>query len=194
MDEKWTPIFYTHPQGALTRSGGAKEQAMRKVSILLVGLLVCVLVFVQGVPVAASTPTDASGTLRYIPYPAGEPKVAGGNTFLKTVEDSWWDGSFAGYSFDECNVVIHRSGSWAYNAVAYFEGSVQGQTGRLTLRLSGSRPDAFSDWTGMWVILTGTEGLANLHGQGIFYGPGSPGFGEIGEITYEGQIHFDPAD
>lgn len=166
---------------------------MRKISLLLLVVMV-MLVFMQSTPVAASTPADVSGTLYYIPSLAGEPKIAGGNTFLDTTEDSRWEGSFVGVSFDECNVVIHRSGSWAYNAIAYFEGSVDGRTGELTLRLNGSRPDAFSDWEGQWVILGGTEGLANLHGQGIFYGPGSPGFGEEGAVTYEGQVHFDPAD
>lgn len=167
---------------------------MRKISLLLVVMIV--LVVMPLAPAAASTPTDVSGTLYYTPYPApdSESKVAGGNTFLETIEYSRWVGSFEGVSFDECDVVIHRSGAWQYRAIAYFDGSVNGQVGELTLRLSGSRPDASSDWTGQWVILSGTDGLANLHGQGTFYGPGSPGFGDEGEITYEGQVHFDPAD
>ena len=165
---------------------------MRKISLLLLVVMV-VLAFMQSIPVAASTPTDVIGTMYYTPYLAGEPKIAGGNTFLETVEESRWEGSFEGVSFDECNVVIHRSGAWAYNAIVYFEGSVSGQTGKLTMRFTGSRPDALSDWEGSWVILNGADGLANLHGQGIFYGPGSPGFGEVGAVTYEGQVHFDPA-
>ncbi len=165
---------------------------MRKVSIFLL-LLVMVLAFMQWAPVSASAPTDVVGKLFYVPYLAGEPKIVGGNTFLKTYEDSWWEGTLEGYSYDECKVVVHRSGLWTYNAKAYFSGSVDGRTGELTLRLNGRRPDAFSEWTGQWVILSGTGELANLHGQGTFYGPGSPGFGEVGEITIEGQVHFDPA-
>lgn len=168
---------------------------MRKISFLWLSVIV-VLVLLAAIPVAASTPIDVAGTLYYIPYPDPdtEPKVAGGNTFLETIEYSRWEGSFDGVSYDECSVVVHRSGAWAYNAIAYFSGSLDGRIGGLTLRLTGNRPDAFSDWEGQWVILGGTEGLANLHGQGIFYGPGSPGFGEEGAVTYEGQVHFDPAD
>ena len=167
---------------------------MHKISLLLLVVMV-VLALMQSIPVAASTPTDVIGTMKYtpLPDPEGETKIAGGNTFLDTIEYSSWEGSFEGVSFDECNVVIHRSGAWAYNAIVYFEGSVSGQTGKLTMRFTGSRPDALSDWEGSWVILNGADGLANLHGQGIFYGPGSPGFGEEGAITYEGQVHFDPA-
>jgi hypothetical protein len=170
---------------------GAK--AMRKISIFLL-LLVSMLVFMQAAPAAASEPVDVSGILTYIPYPVGEPKIAGGSTFFQTAEESWYVGGFVGTADDECTVIVHANGSWTYNAVSYFTGTVNGQAGEMTMRLNGRRPDASSEWTGEWVILGGSGELAGLHGQGIFYGVGSPGFGEPGEITYEGQIHFDPAD
>jgi hypothetical protein len=168
---------------------------MRKIFFLL-SVVMVMLVLIPLAPIAASTPIDVSGDLYYTPYlaPDSEIKDAGGNQFLETIEYSRWEGSFVGVSFDECNVVIHRSGAWAYNAIAYFEGTVDGRTGELTLRLTGNRPDAFSDWEGQWVILGGTAGLANLHGQGTFEGAGSPGFGVEGSVKYMGQIHFDPAD
>jgi len=167
---------------------------MRKITLLL--LVMVVFIVLPALPVAASTPIDVTGTLYYTPNPDpdGETKEAGGNTFLDTIEDSRWIGSFEGVSFDVCNVVIHPSGAWAYNAIVYFDGSVDNRDGKLTLRLTGNRPDAYSDWEGQWVILSGSDGLANLRGEGIFYGPGSPDFGQEGEITYEGQVHFDPAD
>ena len=40
--------------------------------------------------------------------------------------------------------------------------------------------------TGTWVILSGTDGLANLHGE--LKVEGTAGV----ELNYAGQIHFDP--
>lgn len=166
---------------------------MRKLSVFFL-LLAALLAVVQWAPVAASRPADVSGTLSYIPYQVGEPKIVGGNMFFQTEEDVWYEGDFDGTAFDECLVILHASGNWTYQAISHFSGTIAGHTGEMTLRLNGHRPDAFSDWTGQWVILSGSGDLTNVHGQGIFYGAGSPGFGFMGQVTYEGQVHFDPAN
>lgn len=166
---------------------------MRKIAYFIL-MLVAALTFMQVAPAAASESFDASGTLTYIPYPVGEPKIAGGNIFFQTTEESWYVGGFVGTADSDCLVIVHTNGSWTYQAESYFTGTVNGHEGEMTLRLSGRRPDAFSEWTGEWVILGGSGELATLHGQGVFHGAGSPDFGELGEITYEGQVHFDPAE
>jgi len=69
-----------------------------------------------------------------------------------------------------------------------FEGTVMGKEGTLVIQLVGWRylPE---DWYGQWLIISGTGELANLRGQGIWWGPG---FGAEGpDIFYSGQIHFD---
>ncbi len=168
---------------------------MRKFIVLL-SLFVLLVALMPVAPAAAGFPTNVSGVLNYTPYltnPDEEPRTAGANTFFDTYEDSRWEGSFTGTSYDECVVAIHRSGRWNYRALAYFEGSVYGREGKLTMRLTGSRPDGDSDWHGQWVIINGSGGLKNLRGHGTFDGPGSEGFGEEGAVNYEGQVHFAPA-
>ena len=165
---------------------------MRKTSLLLL-MFVLVVALMPLASAAASTQVEVSGTMSYTPFlvdPLTPPKIAGGNTFLETYEHSYWTGSFVGYSYDECSIIIHRNGSWNYNSIGYFDGFVNGVEGKLTLRFNGSRPDALSDWTGRWTILKGSGGLANLHGTGTFSGPGAPALGEEGAITYDGKVHF----
>jgi hypothetical protein len=165
---------------------------MRKFIVLMV-MFVMVVALLPVSTAAAGSPTDVAGTIFYTPYPLGEPRIAGGNTFMNTTEDSRWIGSFVGSSFDECSVIVHRSGRWNYNAIAYFQGSFNGVEGGLTMHLSGSKPDADSMWTGRWVILEGSGGLQNLRGQGSFEGYGAPDFFVEGGVEYKGKVHFAPA-
>jgi hypothetical protein len=140
----------------------------------------------------AGPPTNAEGQLLYVAYPAGEPEIAGGNTFLRTTEVATWTGSFEGNSTDVCKVVIHSSGAWLYRGMGSLEGVVGDKEGTLEMLLVGNRPDGLSDWEGTWRITGGTDELGDLHGQGTFWGPGAAGFGVQGVISYTGRIHFDP--
>jgi hypothetical protein len=118
----------------------------------------------------ADPPTNAEGRLLYVAYPAGEPKIAGGNTFLRTTEVAAWTGSFEGNSTDVCKVVVHSSGAWFYRGIGPFEGVVGDKEGTLEMLLVGNRPDELSDWEGTWRITRGTGKLGDLHGQGTFWG------------------------
>lgn len=75
-----------------------------------------------------------------------------------------------------------------------FTGTVLGVSGGFTMRLEakgyGNIPygPAHYDLAGTWVIISGSEGLANLHGQGTWWHTRT-GFGGL---EYEGQVHFDP--
>ena len=69
-----------------------------------------------------------------------------------------------------------------------FTGTVDGKSGTLTMNLEakGSSPGYPGSLTGTWVIIGGTDQLANLHGQGTWTNLG------MGRLAYEGKIHFDP--
>ena len=58
------------------------------------------------------------------------------------------------------------------------------KSGTLTIRLDFIR-DPTDTIEGTWVIISGTDELANLHGQGTVFGP-------LGDASYSGQVHFDP--
>jgi hypothetical protein len=142
-------------------------------------------------PALAGPPTEVGGVLTYTPSIL-DVRVADGNTFLHTSEEALWTGNFEGDSTEDGRVVIHSSGFWSYKAISSFEGTVDGQSGTLEILMAGKRPDALSDWQGRWVILSGTDELANLRGRGTWWGPGAPDVGEWGEVDYSGKIHFEP--
>ena len=166
---------------------------MRK-SVVFLLLFALVLVLVESAPAAASTPAVASGTFRYIPYPDGDPRLIGGETFLNVTEEATWTGTFEGVSTDNCVVAMFRSGMEAYKADVQFNGSAGGRHDQLTLHLTGVKTNASADWNGHWVVVDGTGGLSGLQGHGTFTGKGSPGFGQEGEISYVGEVLFGEAE
>jgi hypothetical protein len=181
-----------------------------KRAILTMLSLVMVL-SVLAIPASAGPPGPVAGTWLYLPYikvrdesgkcvrpVEGDTRppcirVAGGNTFMDTYEDGWWDGDFAGTSEDHGTVVFHRSDVWTFRALVYFDGEVNGASGTLVMSVAGSRPTSYAEWQGMWVILSGTGELETLRGQGTWGGLGWLGNPEEpGIIYYDGQVHFAP--
>ena len=165
---------------------------MKKRSMLLIAVLMVIPLYVLSMTVHAGPPIfDAQGLWQYRPFVL-DTRIADGNTFLKTFEEGVWSGSFSGTSTEDARVVIHSSGAWSYRGIVSFSGEVDDRVGDLTMHVVGKRPDVFTDWTGKWVILSGTEGLSRLRGQGDWWGPGAPAVGEWGDIYYSGKVHFDP--
>lgn len=164
---------------------------MKKRSLLLIAVLMVALLSALSVSVHAGPPTMAEGLWEYQPF-IEDMRFADGNTFLETFENGKWSGTFSGTSTEDGKVVIHSSGAWSFRGIVSFEGDVNGRSGTLTMHVVGTRPDAFTDWTGKWVILSGTDDLATLRGQGTWWGPGAPDVGLWGDIYYSGKIHFEP--
>ena len=161
----------------------------KKLFILLFVLMALSIVSINAL---AGPPEKAEGLWQYQPFIL-EVKEAGCNTFLTTFENGLWTGTFEGTSTEDGKVVIHCNGAWSFNAIVTFsELKVDGKSGTLKMSVFGSRPDAFSDWQGKSVILSGTGDLANLRGQGTWWGPGAAAEGEWGDIYYEGNYHFEP--
>jgi hypothetical protein len=165
---------------------------MRKMLLTLFTVLMISLLSTLSTPAHAGPPTDADGLWQYQPFILGV-EEAGCNTFLTTFENGKWTGTFKGTSTEDGKVVIHCSGSWSFNAIVSFsEVTVDGKEGTLEMSVVGRRPDENTDWQGKWVILSGTDDLATLRGQGTWWGPGAPDVGQWGDIYYSGQMHFEP--
>jgi hypothetical protein len=164
---------------------------MKKIyRILSISFVIAVLLLTSN-PALAGPPEPAEGLWQYQPFIL-EVREAGCNTFMKTFENGVWTGTFEGTSTEDGRVVIHCSGAWSFKAIVSFEGSVAGKTGTFEMSVVGKRPDATADWVGKYVILSGTGDLADLRGQGVWWGPGAPAPGEWGDIYYEGDYHFKP--
>lgn len=173
--------------GAIYSLFGVNEMK-KKLFVLLIVLLALSIVSISAL---AGPPEKAEGLWQYQPFILGA-KLADCNTFLTTFENGLWTGTFEGTSTEDGKVVIHCNGAWSFNAIVSFEGSVAGKSGTLKMSVVGKRPNAFSDWEGKSVILSGTGELAQLRGQGIWWGPGAAAEGEWGDIYYEGNYHFEP--
>ncbi len=144
----------------------------------------------------STPPTSASGKWCYTPF-IKDSRSVDDNMFMeaytKDPPDDW-TGTFDGNSEDIYSAVILSTGAWeAPGGVAFFDGAVGNRKGTLVIWFSGNRPDAKADWSGKWVILRGTGELANLRGEGTWWGPGAPDVGKRGCVDYSGKIHFDPS-
>jgi hypothetical protein len=163
---------------------------MRK--ILLTPLIVCMVALLTlSTPVYATPPIPVSGTVNYTFEVTGISE-ADGNTFLYANEWETWMGAFEGSAVAFFRVEMFSSGFWNVWLRTTFTGEVDGNYGTLVIQLVGKKPDG-QDWYGQWVIISGTEGLANLYGQGTWGGPGYRSDTKIPgdpDLWYSGQIHF----
>ena len=153
---------------------------------LLVGMVAFLLL--QLAVVYAKPPTAVSGSFDYTFKTTGM-READGNLFLYATEDEIWEGDFTGTSHAVFRVEMFNSGFWNVWLRSSFTGTVLGKSGTLVIQLVGKKP-AEEDWHGQWVILSGTGELANLRGQGTWWGPGFDAPGP--DIYYMGQVHFKP--
>ena len=155
--------------------------------------------------VHAGPPVDVAGDFSYVPAIVSL-KQAGDNLFLDATDTATWTGAFEGTSTKEYVAVLHGTSGGlnildpaftfehaSYKGTVTFTGEVQGREGTLEIRFVGKSLGDLADWTGTWRILSGTGELASLHGTGIFYNNTDSGGNKIlGDIHYEGQVHFDP--
>ena len=141
-------------------------------------------------PALAGSHSEAGGDWSYIVTDVDE-KVAGLNTFMKTYDEGIWTGTFDGESTEIGMVVVHPSGKTSFNGTLTFDGEVDGKTGKFTMSVVGQCCDE-QGWKGQWVILSGTDELAKLRGQGTWYGWGAGGPFVWGTVEYEGTYHFEP--
>jgi len=158
--------------------------------LLLIPFMLCALVL-GAIPAHAGPPAEASGDWTYgLPGITGQ-RLAGPNVFLYGTGTSTLTGTFEGTSEDEFVVVCHQKGPESVNSFVNwtieFTGEVNGREGTLAMKATGKQTSNTCDpsdaiWTGRWVIIGGTDELADLHGNGTWTGPSF-------ELEYFGQIH-----
>jgi len=175
----------------------------KKVLVIAVALMaVAMLASISAV--SATKPTRISGTwgptsgLTLI----GPEHTAGGNHFdAFTNKGKYLTGPITGTFEQTVTVIIHTGElpfveeppfnfSWRIDRT--IQATIDGKSGTVVMRLicKGSTvmvgTSRVTSLEGTWVIISATDGLAGLHGQGTWWN--IPPL----KLGYEGQIHFDP--
>jgi hypothetical protein len=123
------------------------------------------LVVVQ--PAAASTPTAAAGTFFFVAAPVPSNfRTADGNTFVTLFFPAGvLTGDFTGTFTEQLQVVTHSDGSQNVHGNATCTCAVAGRTGVLVFdNITGTtNPSGVGN---AHFVLSGSGGLAGLHGQG----------------------------
>ena len=166
------------------------KERRKVLSAILVALTVAFLL-TMSMPVAHATPsTTVSGIIvlaSYVPLemrPAGESD----NVIMKLGITEEWHGGIEATSALEGIWILHDfvppmggPDTWfnVHERLTFQTATVLGESGTLTMELN------IAGTKGHWAIIAGTDGLANLHGQGTLSLTTMP-------YTYTGQVHFDP--
>ena len=175
---------------------------MKKAFIIIVGVLAFMLLTVA--PVYAAKAQQVSGT--WGPTPGGgiigPEKTAGGNHFdVFTNFGVYKSGPIEG-TFEQTVEVAYHTGlpdfdpdvtpwppaNFTWKIERIIDATVDGKSGTLVMHLNakGSTPPAPGTLQGTWVIISGTDELSGLRGQGTWWNIGGQTLG------YEGKIHFSP--
>ena len=158
---------------------------MRK-TILLSTVVPLVLMLTAQPAAAGGPPVPAEGSITWNEFFYDEPRLAGPNTFISGREGSVWTGSFVGTATDTFFAFSLVNGTLGAQFWFTFEGAVGDAEGTLDMRMTyWSRSDGAG---GRWVIISGTGGLAGLHGHGTWTITG--GTETEAYADYSGQMLF----
>jgi hypothetical protein len=167
---------------------------MRKRIYVLLGVLLLTLAL--AVPASASKPTEVSGVLQFNPPPQNRVwRPAGKNCFVEIDTAHTWTGDLEGTSVSHWRIVSHgpceENGPVPYkyhetiSVKGTFKGLVAGQSGSFDFTGTAENwptGTGAPNITIRMTILSGTDGLANLHGV----------LDVDASDNYSGKIHFDP--
>jgi Protein of unknown function (DUF3224) len=122
---------------------------------------------VAGQPVAASTPTPVAGTFFFVAMPVpSDFRMAGGNAFVTlSFPAGVVTGDITGNFTEQLRVVTHADGSQNVHGIAICTCTVAGRSGTLVFdNIAGTtNPSGVGE---AHFVLSGSGGLADLHGQG----------------------------
>jgi len=170
---------------------GEKEKfVMKRFILTLCFFLTMLALVVFPIPVIASAPTTANGTLENPVSVVTNMRQADGNMILSEIENAECTGTMAGPYVLEMMVIIHKNGKINMHGISTIDPcTIDGMSGTITMNLTGigvmTGPET-GTIHGQWVFLCGTGDLANVHGQGTFEATAGVGG------TYSGKINFDP--
>lgn len=151
-------------------------------------LVACMFVLVSMVSISAveakghRSVGNAEGTLTWTVVNFEGTRKAGINTFYTGTSEITANGTFNGTMTDAWVEVWHDR-TLNLRDWAMFNGTVNGKSGNLTIRLVGTATLPDLVWKGHWVITSGTDDLANLVGHGSWWGTGN-------DVKYSGFIGF----
>jgi len=162
---------------------------MKRVTVL-VPVLALLMLFVAVAPaisvVHATPPIMATGTVTAGTFTTTGARTADGNTFLTGAFDrDVFTGTFDGTAPNLFRLILNPS-RLNVQVLFTFTGTVNGKSGTCIIKFQGNGEGIGMPIRGKWVILSGTGGLANLHGELSVEGIA----GVI--LYYTGRIHFDP--
>jgi hypothetical protein len=134
---------------------------------LLTSLLVAGAAMIAVQPVAASTPITVAGTFFFLAPPVpSDFRMADGNTFVTLYFSAGvLTGDITGNFTEQLNVLTHPDGSGNVHGNATCTCAVGGRTGTLVFdNIAGTNNT--SGVAEAHFVLSGSGGLAGLHGQG----------------------------
>lgn len=157
----------------------------RKIPALL--MIIAVILSALLIPTAlASKPITVSGTWEW--YATGISSwESGGNIHYSATEHDTFSGTFIGTGEGPFTMTYHPNGFFTGSGRTIFTGEVMGKEGTLVIMWVGNTKNDLGWWWFKWIIISGTDELANLRGSGTCWGPGPAG------VDMTGKIHFDPS-
>lgn len=159
---------------------------MRK--MLTAVLVACMFVFMSMLSISAvqakphKPVANTEGTLTWTVVNFESTRKAGINTIYRGTSEVAANGTFNGTVTDAWVEIWHNQ-SLNLRDWMKFNGTVDGKSGTLTIRLVGKATIPGIEWKGQWTITGGTGDLANLRGQGSWWGTGL-------DVEYSGNIQF----
>lgn len=171
-----------------TERGLTKTEGLRTRKVSSKALIACIIALLSmlSIPAArAETSMAVSGNMVWdLTTIHFETKVAGGNIFLTGTTDVSVTGDIAGMAKDAWRENFYRVGSVSLWDRLTVSATVDGKSGTLVMLLVGRAAPPGTDWTGTWTILSGTDDLMNLRGDGTWW------TANVG-YDYSGQVEFE---
>ncbi len=156
-------------------------------------VLVLLVVMVSSVAVVGATaPQAISGDWQFASVtPISAQLTDDGNCIIELAYTQNYQGDLVGSVTGQVRIVhlgpCDQPAAEVFHTEGTYQGIVAGASGTFDFQGEGNA-DAQGNVQAQFVILGGTEGLANLHGQLTLTGNLVAGSG-----TYSGDIHFDPS-
>ncbi len=164
-----------------------------KARLIFLGVVVAVAVTMAPVAWAGShrATTRVSGGWSWVNVSSTETTLTGGNKLFAGDEIGTWTGTFKGTSYDTFAMTLTPPFDWDNNdygpawgtLMSYYTGTVAGKKGSMVVFFTIEEPADDPVMVGHWVIMCGTEGLANLRGSGTWVSSGVDS-----SATYKGRI------